>query len=120
MGWILRLQNFPTILYIRYRLDEENPYTQKNIYALFWMSYAMFVGVALKKKEDATFFILYVVVSASPLSGRFQFFRIFPISRPIPAFNADIPAFNAQIPCYLGFYVRYHARCATGGGEGVP
>ena len=37
------------------------------------------------------YFILYVVVSASPLSG------YFPDSRPIPTFYAEIPALYAEM-----------------------
>ena len=34
------------VIYRRYRIDKENPYMQKNIFVLFWVSYAMFVEAA--------------------------------------------------------------------------
>ena len=54
-------------------------------------------------------FILYVFVFESPLLVRFMFFCR------IPPFYAKIPALYAKIPCYLGIYIRYRARCVTGG-----
>ena len=48
----------------------------------------------------------------------FGSFPISPVSHPIPDFYAKISALYADIPCYLGFYVRYRARCATGMGWG--
>ena len=34
------------VIYSRYRLDEENPFMQKTLYVLSWLSYAMFVEAA--------------------------------------------------------------------------
>ena len=43
-GLGFKTPKFPRhVVYSRYRLDEENPYTQKILYVLFWMIYAMFV-----------------------------------------------------------------------------
>ena len=46
MGWILRLQNFSTMLYSCYRLDEENVYMPKNDLRAILMSYAMLAEAA--------------------------------------------------------------------------
>ena len=43
-GLDFKTPKFPHhVIHIRCRLDEDNPFMQKNIYVLFWMSYAMFV-----------------------------------------------------------------------------
>ena len=41
---------------------------------------------------------------------------ILTVSHPIPTFYAKIPTFYANIPFYMGFYSRYRAWCAGGGG----
>ena len=46
-GLDFKTPNFPRhVIYSRYCLDEENPYMQKNVYVLYWVSYAMFVEAA--------------------------------------------------------------------------
>ena len=43
-GLDFKTPKFPChVIYIRYRLDEENPFMQKILHVLLWMSYAMFV-----------------------------------------------------------------------------
>ena len=44
----------------------------------------------------------------------FRKYPVFLVSLPILDFYANIPALYANILCYLGFYVRYRARCAAG------
>ena len=62
-------------------------------------------------------FIRYIFfVYASPLLGRFPFYR-FPIQYLLFTPN---PCFYANIPCYLGFYSRYRAWCNGGRERGVP
>ena len=69
------------------------------------MSVNFDVAIHGNNKRDAT--VLFVMLS---LSLRLLFWGVsFPVSRPIPTFYADIP-------CYLGFYARYCAWCAVGGG----
>ena len=54
-GVDFKTQTFPRyLIYSRYCLDEENPYTQFFMYFLFGMSYAMFV--------EAAFLISYCVM----------------------------------------------------------
>ena len=49
-GLDFKTQKFPPhIIYSRYRIDEENPYTQFFLFVLFWMGYAMSVEVASLK-----------------------------------------------------------------------
>ena len=57
-----------------------------------------------------------IYVSSCICVSSFRSFTVFPVSRLITAFYAEIPALCANIPCYLGFYMRYHTRCATGRG----
>ena len=57
-----------------------------------------FVSVEIKK---CYCFILYVLISASPLLGCFL------VSRLIPVVYSKILALYAEILCYLGFYVQY-------------
>ena len=46
-GVDFKTPKFPNhVIYSRCCLDEENPFMQKNIYVLFWMSNAMFVEAA--------------------------------------------------------------------------
>ena len=46
-----------------------------------------------------------------------RLFSVLLFYHPITDFYAKIPALYAKIPCYLGFYMPYCARCATGRGS---
>ena len=47
MGWILRLLNFPTMLYIVITVFTRIIHKRKKMmYVLFWISYAMYVEAA--------------------------------------------------------------------------
>ena len=74
--------------------------------------------LALYYKETLLVYSLCCIYLCISIFGEFP---VFPVSCPIPDFNAKITALNANIPCYLGFYARYYAWCAMGGGKGrVP
>ena len=46
MGWILRLQNIPTMLYTAVAVLKRRIHIYKKLlYVLFWMNYAMFIEV---------------------------------------------------------------------------
>ena len=71
--------------------------------------------------------LLFYSLCCNPWISSFESFPFFLFSHPIPDFYADIPALYAnitalyaKIPWYLVFYVQYRARCAIGGGGGVP
>ena len=66
--------------------------------------------------QNITETLLFYSLCCCLYVSSFGAFPVFLVSRPIPAVYSKIPDLYAKIPCYLGFYVRYRAQCATGGG----